>query len=667
MKRLPLAVLLITLFINVHAQQKQIDSLNALIKTDKVDTVKADHLYALARVYSHSSPTTSIQLAQQVYNIALVNKNYRLTNRSLNLMANSFTSMGDYNKAMQLYLKNLKLEEEHNDTYYIIQSYNNIGSAYNSKADYQKSLQYLLPGLQKLNDYFNTHKNPENRYLTIAVYFYENLGNAYLNTGKIDLAEKNFSLNGQYAKRANFNEFINVYYTDLGQVQLARGHLDSALKNFKKGISIGVKLNDALDLDATYISTAKLFIKLNKPDSAIAYAKEGLQNAQQGHYLQDVLDLSKILYSLYDQKNNIPEAYKYYKIATATNDSIYSQEKVRQLISIDFEERQRQQDIAAAKTEYQNTIRTYILIVVIAVALFIAIVFWRNSKQRQRANDLLQEQKEEIEATLEQLQQTQTQLIQSEKMASLGELTAGIAHEIQNPLNFVNNFSEVSVEMLGELKEESKKPKAERDERLAIELIDDLTSNLEKIRHHGKRADFIVKGMLEHSRTSAGERQVTNINVLADEFLKLSYHGIRAKDKNFNADLVTNFDPNLPKVNVVQQDIGRVLINLFSNAFYAVNQKAKNAGPDYKPTVEVSTAKENGSILIKVKDNGNGIPDTIKDKIMQPFFTTKPTGEGTGLGLSLSYDIVVKGHGGSISVETKEGEFTEFVVKLPIT
>ncbi|HTK20796.1 MAG TPA: ATP-binding protein, partial [Mucilaginibacter sp.] len=543
-----------------------------------------------------------------------------------------------------------------------IQSYNNIGSAYNSKADYQKSLQYLLPGLQKLNDYFNTHKNPENRYLTIAVYFYENLGNAYLNTGKIDLAEKNFNLDGQYAKRANFNEFINVYYTDLGQIQLARGHLDSALKNFKKGISIGVKLNDALDLDATYISTAKLFIKLNKPDSAIAYAKEGLQNAQKGHYLQDVLDLSKILYNLYDQKNNIPEAYKYYKIATATNDSIYSQEKVRQLVSIDFEERQRQQDIAAAKTEYQNTIRTYILIAVIAVALFIAIVFWRNSKQRQRANDLLQEQKEEIEATLEQLQQTQTQLIQSEKMASLGELTAGIAHEIQNPLNFVNNFSDVNQEMLGELEEELNKGDIAEAKAIAA----DIRENERKINHHGKRADAIVKGMLQHSKTGSGTKEPTNINALADEYMRLSYHGLRAKDKSFNAELITNFDATLPKVNLIPQDIGRVLLNIFNNAFYAVNQKSKTVGSDYKPTVELRITKENGSILIKVKDNGNGIPEAIKDKIMQPFFTTKPTGEGTGLGLSLSYDIVVKGHGGTIDVDTKEGEFTEFVVKLPL-
>ncbi|MFI5163409.1 MAG: sensor histidine kinase, partial [Sphingobacteriales bacterium] len=278
----------------------------------------------------------------------------------------------------------------------------------------------------------------------------------------------------------------------------------------------------------------------------------------------------------------------------------------------------------------------------------------------------LEAAKKEVEHTLTGLKAAQTQLIQSEKMASLGELTAGIAHEIQNPQNFVNNFSEVNQEMLEELKAESKKPKAERDEQLEISLINDLIENEQKINHHGKRADSIVKGMLEHSRTNTGERQPTDINVLADEFLKLSYHGLRAKDKNFNAELVTSYDESLPKVSVAQQDIGRVLLNLFNNAFYAVNQKKKTAGDDYKPEVTVSTSSTGKEIEIRVKDNGNGIPDAIKDKIMQPFFTTKPTGEGTGLGLSLSYDIVVKGHGGSINVSTRVGGFTEFTVSFPL-
>ncbi len=274
----------------------------------------------------------------------------------------------------------------------------------------------------------------------------------------------------------------------------------------------------------------------------------------------------------------------------------------------------------------------------------------------------LEEAKQEVEKTLTELKAAQTKLIQSEKMASLGELTAGIAHEIQNPLNFVNNFSEVNQEMIDELEDELRAGNIEE----ALAIAADVKQNEEKINHHGKRADGIVKGMLQHSRTSSGEKQLTNINVLADKFMRLSYHGLRAKDKSFNSEMVTDFDPELPKINVIAQDIGRVLLNLFNNAFYAVSEKRKTADTNYKAKVTATTSSENGQLLIKVLDNGNGIPDAIKDKIMQPFFTTKPTGEGTGLGLSLSYDIVVKGHGGSITVNTKEGEFTEFVVSLPL-
>jgi len=285
-----------------------------------------------------------------------------------------------------------------------------------------------------------------------------------------------------------------------------------------------------------------------------------------------------------------------------------------------------------------------------------------------RTEEVLQ-QKEEIEAQRDSLEQalgelktTQTQLIQSEKMASLGELTAGIAHEIQNPLNFVNNFSEVNTELIDELQEEIDKGNYDEVKTIA----NDIKGNQQKISQHGKRADFIVKGMLQHSRTNTGERQLTNINVLADEFFKLSYHGLRAKDKSFNAAMVTHFDADLPQINVVQQDIGRVLLNLFNNAFYAVNRKSKTAEAGYKPEVSVSTSLENGQVVIKVKDNGVGIPAAIKEKIMQPFFTTKPTGEGTGLGLSLTYDMVVKGHGGSIQVNSVDSEGSEFIISLPI-
>ncbi len=280
-------------------------------------------------------------------------------------------------------------------------------------------------------------------------------------------------------------------------------------------------------------------------------------------------------------------------------------------------------------------------------------------KERERTHQKELAQAKEIEKAYTELKATQAQLIQSEKMASLGELTAGIAHEIQNPLNFVNNFSEVNSELLSELKDEIRKGNMEEVKALA----DDIETNEQKINHHGKRADAIVKGMLQHSRNSSGVKEPTDINALADEYLRLAYHGLRAKDKSFNATMKTDFDESIGNVNVVPQDIGRVILNLITNAFYAVDEKKKQLPEGYDPSVIVSTKRVEGKVEIKVADNGNGIPQKVMDKIFQPFFTTKPTGQGTGLGLSMSYDII-KSHGGELKVETKEGEGAEFVISL---
>ncbi len=324
--------------------------------------------------------------------------------------------------------------------------------------------------------------------------------------------------------------------------------------------------------------------------------------------------------------------------------------------------------------EYEN----YFVFAILGAFIWIFARWATTKKQREEFNFVTQQnimldkmvaertveltkQKDELQKTVELLQTTQQQLIQSEKLASLGELTAGIAHEIQNPLNFVNNFSEVSMEMIDEMEEEL----AKGDKEEAIAIAADIKQNLEKVIHHGKRADSIVKGMLQHSRASSSTKEPTDINKLADEYLRLGYHGLRAKDKTFNAELVTHFDEKLPHINIVPQDIGRVLLNLFNNAFYAV-QKKQATNSNFKPVIEVNTCLKAGSIQIVVKDNGCGIPDDIKDKIMQPFFTTKPTGEGTGLGLSLSYDIVVKAHGGKIDLQSNEGEGSQFIVTLPI-
>ena len=285
------------------------------------------------------------------------------------------------------------------------------------------------------------------------------------------------------------------------------------------------------------------------------------------------------------------------------------------------------------------------------------------SKQNETLEQQVKERTASLNQSLEELKATQSQLIQSEKMASLGELTAGIAHEIQNPLNFVNNFSEVSTELIDEMNEELEKGDLEE----AKAISNDIKQNLEKINHHGKRADGIVKGMLQHSRKNTGEKELTDINKLADEYFRLAYHGLRAKDKSFNAQLETDYDDSIKTVNMIPQDIGRVILNLITNAFYAVDEKKSNSESiDFKPTVSVSTKKLKDTIEIIIKDNGNGIPKDILDKIFQPFFTTKPTGKGTGLGLSMSYDII-RAHNGKLQVESNDKEGTIFTVSLPIT
>lgn len=274
----------------------------------------------------------------------------------------------------------------------------------------------------------------------------------------------------------------------------------------------------------------------------------------------------------------------------------------------------------------------------------------------------VEESRSALEQSLEELKAAQQQLVHAEKMASLGELTAGIAHEIQNPLNFINNFSDVSRELLEEMKAALETGNAAEAGNIAADVV----SNLDKILHHGKRADGIVKGMLQHSRTSAGLKELTDINALCDEYLRLAYHGLRAKDKSFNAKFETAFDAKVGNVNVMPQEIGRVILNLINNAFYAVNERKAKGETGYEPEVMVSTRKTGNHIEIEVMDNGTGIPPKLVEKIFQPFFTTKPTGQGTGLGLSLSYDIITKGHGGTLKVETTEGSGTRFIISIPL-
>jgi two-component system, NtrC family, sensor kinase len=357
----------------------------------------------------------------------------------------------------------------------------------------------------------------------------------------------------------------------------------------------------------------------------------------------------------YVRQENRDSAFAYLKMAALLNDTLVSVEKKRlqEFQHIVFDEQLRLRMLEEEKIQTQNKLRTYAMLTGLGLFLLIGILLYRNNRQKQKANKVLLK-------TLNDLKSTQQQLIQSEKMASLGELTAGIAHEIQNPLNFVNNFSELNRELAEELKTELSGGNIQS----ATEIAGDLASNAEKINHHGKRADAIVRGMLQHSQTTKGQKEPTDINALCDEYFRLSYHGLRAKDKIFNAMLETNFDPAVGLVNIVPQDIGRVLLNLYNNAFYTVQEK-KRQMPNFEASVLVQTKRSGDHVEIAVKDNGTGIPQNIIDKIFQPFYTTKPTGSGTGLGLSLSYDII-RAHGGDLRVTSRPGEGADFIILLPL-
>ncbi|OYU94400.1 MAG: two-component sensor histidine kinase [Bacteroidetes bacterium B1(2017)] len=478
-------------------------------------------------------------------------------------------------------------------------------------------------------------------------------------------------------KSVNFFDQINI------KINKSRPLLLLANKNFKaKNDKLGTKYlyqalqfatenkeQDKLNLLLVYKTWSSVHQNSGDKDSSLYYAQKAYQVGSEPGLINTKWFRDGVVYeNLYKAYllNNQPDSVlKYQGLTLATRDA-WNKEKYKNLAafqSLLLSEATRLRELEKQQIETQSKIRTYGFLAVLAVLSIIGLILYRNNRQKQKANQVLQEQKDKVESTLSQLKATQTQLIQSEKLASLGELTAGIAHEIQNPLNFVNNFSEVSGELVAEMEEEMKEGNTD----IALEIASDLKQNLEKINHHGKRASSIVKGMLEHSRTSSGEKELIDINALADEYLRLAYHGLRAKDSSFNADFKTDFDENLPKIEVIPQDIGRILLNLINNAFYACAERSRSTvKASDKPLVVVSTKKVDNQIIISVKDNGIGISDEVKAKIFQPFFTTKPTGQGTGLGLSLAYDIVTKGHGGTIEVESVEKEGTTFIVKLLI-
>ncbi|WP_255076080.1 ATP-binding protein [Lacihabitans sp. CCS-44] len=550
------------------------------------------------------------------------------------------------NEGLEVLLNAKRICEKYNNPLILVRILTNLNGSYLNK-DNQLALKYI----KEAKVLHEKHNIPETfNFINL------NMGGTYAAVGLPDSAEK--YLNRAYqlesiiapsGYQTSTTYYLAEYYTKVKKPK-------QAIKYYKESIDYATKHDITYTLPRAYLGLSNLFKANNQLDSAIFYAKQSFNGGPNSpYYLTTVFNAATSLSGLYEQKNNSMQAYKYLKKASIFKDSLYNIDKSREFDRISYNEQTRlmqiQKKIELENVEYKNRLRLYLLLVVLLGLSFLAFILYRNNKEKLKTNL-------HLEKTLSTLKSTQAQLIQSEKLASLGELTAGIAHEIQNPLNFVNNFSEVSIELSKELSGALRQRGIESNSEEG-ELVSDLIQNQEKIHHHGKRASSIVKGMLEHSRNSTGGKEFTDINALVDEYLRLTYHGLRAKDKSFNSDFKTDFDESLPKIEIIPQDFGRVLLNLINNAFYAT-KGVKN------PLVEVKTKRAKNGVVISVKDNGSGMSEVTKAKIFQPFFTTKPTGEGTGLGLSLAYDIVTKGHGGTIEVESVEGKGTTFIIKLPI-
>lgn len=658
------------------AQHSYPDSLRIVLRNATTDSAGHNASYNLYLHFLEANRDSALQYVENRLMFAKRNTIKLAEATALISRAYQYNAMGRYSEAFTNLLQALKIAED----------------PANEEVQGWKVVQYPIPGKNRQIVLATIHhvlagvmRNAENhereiielrearriateinhpdRQMTANM----NLGTAYLEMNQLDSA----LYYAKEAERLTQNPLAQGYagnnMVTIGDIFLAKGDVEKAKAAYYEGLQSSTRQNNQADVANLNHRLFRIYLTEKNKDSVLSYAIKNLpiikSVAGVGYRGIDIGVAYEDLYKAYQLTNQIENVYKYQSLALITKDSLY---KVRIKNLADFQklsldEALRLENLEKERIKTQSNIRTYGMLSGITVLSVIGYILYRSNRQKHKTNMVLQEQKEKVENALSQLKSTQSQLIQSEKMASLGELTAGIAHEIQNPLNFVNNFSEVNLDLIRDLKSEIRNNNLEE----VNLLTNDIESNSEKINHHGKRAADIVRGMLQHSRTSTGQKELTDINALCDEYLRLAYHGLRAKDKAFNAKFETSLDPTLPKLNVIPQDLGRVLLNLINNAFYAVSERLRQAQPGsgYEPRVTVSTKNLGNKIEISIRDNGTGIPDKVKEKIFQPFFTTKPTGQGTGLGLSLSYDIV-KAHGGDIKLGTVDGEGTVFTINL---
>jgi two-component system, NtrC family, sensor kinase len=579
---------------------------------------------------------------------------------SLQQLGDMYRDNGEDAGAMENYNKALAIFQKTKDT---VGLYNITGAI--------AGFYYTRHMTSKAIDYYNkmfafSHSLEDAMHKTASIYKW--MGMVY----KDDNAHTNALLNLQKSLSAftslNDKAERKEVLDEAGSVYNNQGDLEKAIDYHNRSLNLADSLHWlAGKARSEYLLALDYYAKKDYT-AARAHNDRALSSLRMQFDIKPTSEAALLASRIDSATRDGNSAYTHYKEYILLTNKIKGEEIRKEAQKESFQNeltrkniQQEKKDIETKRIKNAQYLAIGVLAVVVLVVSLIVSILHKNNKSKQKANIALHQEKEKVERMLSELKLTQAQLVQSEKMASLGELTAGIAHEIQNPLNFVNNFSEVSTELANEMEEALQQD----DKEEAIAIASDIKNNLQKIHHHGKRADAIVKGMLEHSRTSKGEKQPTDINALADEYLRLAYHGLRAKDKGFNSNFTTDFDESIGKIEVVPQDIGRVLLNLYNNAFYSVNEKKKQLNGTFEPTVEVTTKRVGDKVELCVKDNGTGIPQKVLDKIYQPFFTTKPTGQGTGLGLSLSYDII-KAHGGEMKAEAEEGEGAAFIITLPL-
>ncbi len=572
-----------------------------------------------------------------------------------------------FDEVLQLDLSLITLAEKYRDTVGLIRFYTGIGNVNLRLKKFDEAAQWHYKALALMQtDALKAQCSFIYTNLAVVYYHFASMDD---NKKNEDSLESNLQKAIKYSRQGNSLTNLANCLSMYGNILSSYKRLADAESALTEALEIRKKIGDVFYEIADMLALVSFYENSKNIPKATAVCLQALQLAKNNG--ADYSSLTSVYSSLGDVYYNAGNYKGYSEVLIEKinlQDSLYRVNTAEKVTEMEAKYDLQKKQTTIIQQQYDLSKKNYFIygsLFIFLVAAFFSFFLFRNIKQKQRANILLHTQKKEIETTLAELKSTQAQLIQSEKMASLGELTAGIAHEIQNPLNFVNNFSEVNKELLIEMKEEIDKKNFDEVKILANDIID----NEEKINHHGRRADSIVKGMLQHSRSSNGLKESTDINALADEYLRLAYHGLRAKDKSFNATIKTDYDETIGNINIVPQDIGRVLLNLYTNAFYAINEKkdfqnSTSTEKKFEPELFVSTKKVNDKIEIIIKDNGNGIPQKIIDKIFQPFFTTKPTGSGTGLGLSLSYDII-KTHNGEIKINNKEGEYAEFIIKLP--